>query len=104
MAGASWPPLRAGGAERCSLAVNDLWYLAGGRALLSGINLTLGRSGITVLMGPNGAGKSLLLRVVHGLAAPTSGAVTWGGRSLNEETRRNIALVFQKPAPSPMLP
>lgn len=32
---------------------------------------------ITALIGPNGAGKSSLLRVLHGLARPTTGLIQW---------------------------
>ena len=40
--------------------------------------LTPGR--ITGFLGPNGAGKSTTIRVLLGLAAPTSGRVTIDGR------------------------
>ena len=46
------------------------------------------------ILGPNGAGKSVLLRVMHGLLAPTAGRVTWSavaGRA------PRIAMVFQRP-------
>jgi tungstate transport system ATP-binding protein len=52
---------------------------------------------LTVVMGPNGAGKSLLLRLLHGLLMPKSGAVWWGGRPLDDELRRRQAMVFQRP-------
>jgi heme ABC exporter ATP-binding subunit CcmA len=49
--------------------------------------------GITGVFGPNGAGKSTLLRVLAGMLAPTSGAVTLDDRSLSisdESVRRRI--------------
>ena len=48
-------------------------------------------------MGPNGAGKSVLLRLMHGLIAPTAGEVLWGGRRLDRELARRQAMVFQRP-------
>lgn len=79
------------------LSVDGLVFEAGGRRLVDGIDLTLGADGITMLMGPNGAGKSLLLRLVHGLLAPTAGSISWGGRAPDSDVRRRQALVFQKP-------
>lgn len=79
------------------LEVRDLYFEAGGRRLIDGLNLSLRTSGTTVIMGPNGAGKSLLLRLVHGLLHPTAGAITWGGNPPSDTTRRQQALVFQKP-------
>ena len=74
-----------------------LVFEAGGRRLIDGIHLTL-RPGVrTVIMGPNGAGKSLLLRLLHGLLAPSAGAILWGGRPANHAIRLRQAMVFQRP-------
>ncbi len=61
------------------------------------LELTIGGGGVTVVLGPNGAGKSVLLRLLHGLLAPTGGAVVWNGRPLDRETRLRQAMVFQDP-------
>ena len=37
------------------------------------VDVTLERGTRTVVLGPNGAGKSMLLRMLHGLLAPTAG-------------------------------
>lgn len=44
----------------------------------------------TVILGANGAGKSVLMRLMHGLLAPSSGRIEWScaGRQ---------AMVFQRP-------
>src|SRR5512134_1217681 len=44
----------------------------------------------TVILGANGAGKSVLMRLMHGLLAPTSGRIAW-----NSPGRQ--AMVFQRP-------
>lgn len=78
------------------LAVRDVTLRFGGTTVLDGVTLDLGPVGCTVIMGPNGAGKSLLLKLLHGLAEPTSGRVEWGGQAPARITHRQ-ALVFQKP-------
>ena len=44
----------------------------------------------TIILGANGAGKSVLMRLMHGLLAPTTGRVSW-----NRAGRQ--AMVFQRP-------
>src|ERR1044072_1411216 len=58
------------------------------------LNLNFAGGTPTVLLGPNGAGKSTLLRLAMGLAAPTSGRITWGGRGAPGE---RLAMMFQRP-------
>ncbi len=48
-------------------------------------------------MGANGSGKSLLLRLLHGLIAPSAGEVRWKGCRLDAAARRGQAMVFQRP-------
>jgi tungstate transport system ATP-binding protein len=66
------------------------------RVLLRDITHTFNGASISVLLGHNGAGKTLLLKVCHGLVAPTSGRVSW-----NEPERAGRpgvqAMVFQRP-------
>jgi tungstate transport system ATP-binding protein len=47
-------------------------------------------------MGANGAGKSLLLRLLHGLIAPSAGDIRWKGQAPVEAVRKRQALVFQR--------
>lgn len=74
-----------------------LVFEAGGRRLIDGIDLDLQQGTRTVVMGPNGAGKSLLLRLLHGLIAPSGGRVLWNGRTADAAALRRQAMVFQKP-------
>ena len=79
------------------LELRRLSLETGGRRLIDSVDLKVEEPGITVVLGPNGAGKSLLLRLVHGLVAPTEGTILWGGRPMDDEIRRRQAMVFQKP-------
>lgn len=79
------------------LEVRGLRYEVRGTRLIDGVDLSLGASGVAVVMGPNGAGKSLLLRLLHGLLAPTAGDIRWNGLLLDESVRKRQALVFQRP-------
>jgi tungstate transport system ATP-binding protein len=79
------------------LELRRLSYEANGKCVIDHVDLTVDEPRITVIMGPNGAGKSVLLRLMHGLIAPTSGEVQWGGRRMSRELARRQAMVFQKP-------
>ena len=77
--------------------VRGLRYEAGGDLLIDNVDLNFGAGAITMIMGPNGAGKSVFSRLLHGMLEPTAGEILWGGRPLDEETRRRQAMVFQTP-------
>ena len=79
------------------LECHGLAYANRGRTLVDGVSLRLERGPRTVVMGPNGAGKSLLLRMLHGIVQPSSGAVTWAGDVASEAVRAKQAMVFQRP-------
>lgn len=77
------------------LRLSDISFTARGasKRLLKDIDLTIEAGGRTLVLGANGAGKSLLLRICHGLLAPTKGQVIWQG----EAPRLRQAMVFQRP-------
>lgn len=79
------------------LEIEALCYQLGERSLIDRLDLRVEAGPVTVVMGANGAGKSLFLRLVHGILAPSSGRITWGGRELDQDVRRRQALVFQRP-------
>jgi tungstate transport system ATP-binding protein len=63
--------------------------------ILDRIDLAVASGAPTVVIGPNGAGKTTLLRLAMGLIQPTTGRMTWGGRTDAPSDRR--AIVFQRP-------
>ena len=78
------------------LALKDLSFAAGGRTIIDRVSLEIAAGPSTIILGANGAGKSVLMRLMHGLLAPSSGAVLWreqGAKTL----RRRQAMVFQRP-------
>ena len=77
------------------LVLDDVSLQAGATAILSRLSLTITPGAPTLIVGPNGAGKTSLLRLCMGLAAPSVGRVTWGGRADRTPLRR--AILFQRP-------
>jgi len=63
------------------------------RDILHPLSLEIGAGPSTVILGANGAGKSVLMRLMHGLIAPSSGSISWSG----PDARRLQAMVFQRP-------
>jgi tungstate transport system ATP-binding protein len=60
------------------------------REIIHPLTLRIEAGPSTIILGANGAGKSVLMRLMHGLLAPTAGKITWlaPGRQ---------AMVFQRP-------
>jgi tungstate transport system ATP-binding protein len=75
------------------LRAEGLGFTAGGVAILQDVTLTIEAGGPTVIIGPNGAGKSVLLRLLHGLIAPSAGRVLWNRAGAG----RHQSMVFQRP-------
>ncbi|HKA62063.1 MAG TPA: amino acid ABC transporter permease/ATP-binding protein [Methylomirabilota bacterium] len=90
----------------------DVWKSYGHRAILQGIDFTVGRGDVVTLMGPSGSGKSTLLRLIAHLEAVDRGAITVGGKYVGyeevdgalrpsrhvarERARARIGMVFQQ--------
>jgi tungstate transport system ATP-binding protein len=64
--------------------------------LLKAISFRLTSGPKTIILGPNGAGKSLLLRLCHGLIAPSEGEIVWHGAA-GRDPLRFQAMVMQRP-------
>ncbi len=81
------------------LTLDKLSFAAAGRDIIRSVSCTLEAATRTVILGPNGAGKSVLMRLCHGLLAPTAGRVIWqgGAVSARDGRARGQAMVFQRP-------
>lgn len=77
------------------LRLEAVAFQAGGQSLLGPLDLAVPAGRRLLVLGPNGAGKSLLLRIAHGLLAPSRGRVVanGGGDGLRQ------AMVFQHAVP-----
>lgn len=68
---------------------------------LEGVDMTVERGGLTVVLGPTGSGKSTLLRLACGLVDATEGRVTIDGQEMSSAARRRlrgrVGMVFQNP-------
>ena len=76
------------------LVLHQVSYASGGRSIIDRVSMEIDEGPRTVILGPNGAGKSVLMRLCHGLLAPTAGSITWRG-AVNGRLRQ--AMVFQRP-------
>jgi len=71
--------------------------------VLKGIDLSIAKGSVQLLMGPSGSGKTTLLTILAGLLTPTAGKVELLGREITQMSRRklsrfrlqNIGFIFQ---------
>lgn len=77
------------------LRLSRLTWERDGEQLLGPVDLELDGENRVVVLGPNGAGKSLLLRLAHGLIAPSSGSVAWEEPDPRRQRSRQ-AMVFDR--------
>lgn len=78
------------------LRLSDVSFTAGGRTIIDRVSFELAAGPSTIVLGANGAGKSVLLRLMHGLLAPSGGRVDWLGANA-ARARWMQAMVFQRP-------
>jgi len=73
------------------LHLEEVSFAVPGRKIIDRISLEIEAGPSSIILGANGAGKSVLMRLMHGLLAPSAGKIAWtdvGGRQ---------AMVFQRP-------
>jgi NitT/TauT family transport system ATP-binding protein len=72
-----------------------------GVAALGPLDLDVRKGEFVSLLGPSGCGKSTALRLIAGLAVPTSGSVGVGASASGTGARHSIGFVFQEPTLMP---
>jgi len=86
------------------LKIKDLHVEIEGKEVLKGVNLTLHKGSVNVLMGPNGSGKSTLANVLMGNPTYkiTKGKIFFEGKDIteskpDERAKLGMFLSFQYP-------
>src|SRR5579872_604566 len=72
-----------------------------GVTALGPFDLTVATGEFVSLLGPSGCGKSTALRLIAGLAQPTTGRVELAPRAAAADMRHRIGFVFQEPTLMP---
>jgi ABC-2 type transport system ATP-binding protein len=79
-----------------AIEVEDLRKVYGDKAAVDGLTLKVERGSFFGFLGPNGAGKTTTIRMLMGLAPPTSGSIRMLGRAVPGEAldiKRRVGLV-----------
>ena len=90
------------------LRVENLHVSVEGKEILKGIDLTINKGEIHVVMGTNGAGKSTLANAIMGnpVYKVTEGTITFDGEDItdeavNDRAKAGIFMSFQNPIAIP---
>jgi ABC-2 type transport system ATP-binding protein len=84
-------------ASPSAVAVDGLTKRYGSVVAVDGLTFSLAPGTVTGFLGPNGAGKTTTLRMLLGLASPTSGTATLFGRRYREldDPARRVGAVLE---------
>ena len=82
------------------IELKNLHKSYGNNEIIKGVDLTVDKSEVVVIIGPSGSGKSTLLRCVNYLEVPTSGTITIDGETITRKSnindiRAEVGMVFQ---------
>ncbi len=64
--------------------------------VLKGIDISIEKGEICVLLGPSGSGKSTLLNIIGGIETPDSGAISISGETIGDMSEKNLTLYRRK--------
>lgn len=82
--------------------VNNLHKYFGDNKVLKGIDETINKGEVVVVIGPSGSGKSTFLRCLNLLEVPTDGEIIFEGKNITDkntninEIREKMGMVFQQ--------
>lgn len=83
------------------LKISGLVKSYGENTILNGLDLTIQKGEVAVILGPSGCGKSTLLRCINGLETINAGSITLDGGTISGQPkalpkiRQRIGMVFQ---------
>jgi polar amino acid transport system ATP-binding protein len=83
------------------LKISGLVKSYGDNTILNGLDLTVQKGEVVVILGPSGCGKSTLLRCINGLETINAGEITLDGVKISDnpkelpKIRQRIGMVFQ---------
>ena len=82
------------------LEIRNIKKSFGDNLILNGVNLTINKGDVVVILGPSGSGKTTLLRCINFLERADQGQVTYGELhvDLKKVTRKEIHTIRQKTA------
>ncbi len=84
------------------VVIEDLHKKFGELEVLKGVNTTIRKGEVVVILGPSGSGKSTILRCINRLEEPTSGHIyidgveMTGARADLNRMRQKVGMVFQQ--------
>ena len=73
------------------LRIDNLTQRYRGVTALKGVNTQLRGGDTCLLLGPNGSGKTTLMKLIAGIASPSSGEITLDGMPIGPKTKARIA-------------
>ncbi|HVP10095.1 MAG TPA: ABC transporter ATP-binding protein [Phycisphaerae bacterium] len=79
--------------ETPAIEIQSLTKLFGSNAALDGVDLSVPQGSVFGFLGPNGAGKTTTLRILTGLARPTSGRASILGQDVVHATNEVRSLI-----------
>jgi ABC-2 type transport system ATP-binding protein len=95
------PPAATANATTPAIEIRGLTKRFGSVVAVDNLDLDIPAGVVFGLLGPNGAGKTTTIRLLTGVARPTSGSATVGGTdvgsSIGIEARRRIGVLDQEP-------
>src|ERR1700759_289339 len=83
-------------AEGFAIRIHELRKIYGNKAAVDGLNLEVPRGSFFGFLGPNGAGKTTTIRMLMGLAPPSSGSIELLGLPMPQqglEVKGKVGLV-----------
>lgn len=79
------------------LQTQDLSKKYSKKTVVDRVSLHVPANSVYGLLGPNGAGKSTILKMITGIARPSSGKITFGGHDWSRNDLRSIGALIENP-------